>query len=225
MHPTTILLRRLAFLGSLLAASASAQTAIFSENVGSPTSTTPVVSFTGWQNQGSLGFSGTADVRSTTPSTSRYVNASGDGNVYLAAGGSKSLSISGIDTTGFQAGSFKLTFGAYKSSTSSTFSELTLTHSTDGTLFTAIPIPAQPTGEGTSIWRSITLSGLALPMIGNLHLKWTNSATTGVAFRIDDISLTGTAIPEPSTYAAIAGLIALLGAELRRRHRRAGRTA
>lgn len=72
---------------------------------------------------------------------------------------------------------------------------------------------------------SITLASLAQPV--TLRINATGATGSSGGLRIDQVILEGTtnvaAIPEPSTYAAVAGLIALLGAELRRRHRPAGR--
>jgi hypothetical protein len=58
------------------------QSTIFTENCGNPASTTVVSSFTGWQNYGVLSYTGTADVRTTLPS-SVYVGASGQGNTFI----------------------------------------------------------------------------------------------------------------------------------------------
>lgn len=70
-------------------------------------------------------------------------------------------------------------------------SELKLEWSINGTDFTIIQIPAQPTGSGTAVWRLI--SGLTLPADAdnkpNLRLKWTNTSSGGPQFRIDDIKL------------------------------------
>lgn len=204
----------------LIATRLAAQTTLFSESVGTPSTTTAIASYTGWQNNGSLTFAGTGDVRTSTPS-SGYSGASGSGNVFLTNNASASFTISGINTTNFQSGSFTLKFGAIKTTTASTMSELTLGYSTNGTSYTSISIPAQATGSGTAVWRSITLSNLALPSTSNLYLKWTNTTTGSVQFRLDDFSLTGvTAVPEPSAYAAMAGAAALLGVMVHRRRQR-----
>ena len=213
---------------SLLATSAAlAQTVIFSENFGTPSTTTSIGSYTGYQNFGALTFSGTGDVRTATPSAN-YSGASGGGNVFLTNNGVASFTIGGIDTPTFQAGSFNLSFGAFKSTIASTMSELSLAYSTDGTNYTALLLPTQSTGSGTASWRSITLTSLAIPNTATLSLRWTNtgSGSPNPQFRLDDISMSGTlaAVPEPSTYAAIAG-VAMLGAALWRRARSGRRDA
>lgn len=201
-------------LVALVSSSLPAQTTLFSENFGAPTVTTAVGSYTGYQNYGTLGFSGTADVRGTT--TSNYSGASGSGNVFLTTGGTASFTVSGINTSSLQAGSINLTFGAYKNTTASSLSDLVLEYSTDGVTYTALSITPQATGSGTAIWRSITLTSTAIPSASSLSLRWTNTGTT-TQYRLDDISITGSAIPEPSTYATIAGAAALSFAAWRRR--------
>ncbi|MDI1320429.1 MAG: PEP-CTERM sorting domain-containing protein [bacterium] len=55
---------------------------------------------------------------------------------------------------------------------------------------------------------------------GQVTLRWDNTATSGTAFyslALDNFSYTATAIPEPSTYAAILGVVALAGVLSRRR--------
>ncbi len=89
---------------------------------------------------------------------------------------------------------------------------------------------ASSSGPLTTDWKqatsSITLASLAQPV--TLLINATGATGASGSLRIDQVNLEGitnvAAIPEPSTYAAIAGLIALLGAELRRRRqqRRAG---
>lgn len=59
---------------------------------------------------------------------------------------------------------------------------------------------------------------LRLVATSSTRIDGTASAANGTV-RLDNISFTGTAIPEPSTYAVLAGLLALSAAMLRRRRR------
>lgn len=160
------------------------QTVLFSENVGNPAGTTDITSYTGWQNNGTYSYSGSGDVRSTTAS-SGYTGASGNGNVFLTSSTGATFEISGINTSSYS--SISISFGAYKSTAASSMSELVLEYSIDGVVYTAISIPAQPTGAGTAIWRLITISN-SIPSTTNLRLRWTNTSAAP-QFRIDDISL------------------------------------
>lgn len=186
---------------------------VFSENMGTVSGTTTIASHTGWQNNGVLGFSGTGDVRQTFAS-SGYTGASGGANVFLTSSGNPSFSISGINTLGYFDNSFMLSFGAFKSSIASNMSELVLSYSTDGTNFTGITFPNQPTGDGTAVWRLISLSNLTLPTVNNLRLRFQNTGST--QFRIDDVSLRGTAVPEPSSLALLT-IVGVGGVAYRRR--------
>jgi hypothetical protein len=182
-----------------------ADVVIFSENMGSGTAGS-VTEYTGWQNQGSLSFDGSGDVRITQDS-SGYQGASSASNVFLTGGGARTFQISGINTIGFLPDTFDLAFGAFKSTTTSTMSELLLEYSTDGTTYTGLAIPGQPTGSGTASWRLITLSDLDLPQVSNLRLRWTNTAGSTIPqFRLDDVRLSATAIPEPHSAIALLGL-------------------
>src|SRR5689334_14185428 len=74
---------------SITGISSFCQTTIFSENIGSPSATTTIASYTGWQNNGILTFSNggatnPADVRNTSAS-STYTGASGAGNVFFTS--------------------------------------------------------------------------------------------------------------------------------------------
>lgn len=193
------------------------QTIVFSENAGTPGATTSVASYTGWQTSGTLTFSGTSDVRNTTAS-SGYTGASGGGNVFFSTGNAPYFVIAGIDTSGFQPGSIDLSFGAYKNTTASDLTELSVSFSTDGSNYTSLALPAQATGSGTTGWRLLSITGTAIPASGNLYLKW-SSSSTGTQFRIDDIALTGTAVPEPSTTAALTGLVSLVAIGWHRRRK------
>jgi hypothetical protein len=172
---------------------AGAQTTIFSENMGTPSVTTAIASNT-FQN-GSLAFSGSGDVRNSTASTG-YTGASGNGNVFLTNTIGRDFQISSINTTGWS--SLLLAFGAHKSTTASSMSELVVEWSSDGTTYNTLTFPAQPTGGGTAIWRLI--SGISLPagaQTSNLRLRW-RQTFTGPQFRIDDVTLSGVP-PTPTT--------------------------
>lgn len=186
---------------------------VFSENVGTSSGEKSFAT-NDWQTP-SLSFTGTGDTRSTTPSTG-YTGASGGRNVFLTTGGTRSLTISGIDTTGLVANSFVLSFGAFKSTTASNMTELQISYSSDGVNFNNLITPAQPTGSGTANWRLITLNGITLPTVSNLRLRWLNTAASGPQFRLDDISLSATAVPEPSAFLLVGSII---GAGLLRRRR------
>jgi uncharacterized repeat protein (TIGR02543 family) len=180
------------FLGIVLLLSNTVlgQVTIFTENMGTPTGTTAIASNSFQNSTGALTYSGTADIRNTTVS-SVYSGASGGGNVYLTNTIGTNFQIANISTIGYA--TLTLQFGAFKSTTASSMSELVLEYSTDGTNYSALTIPAQPTGTGTATWRLI--SSISLPSAAcnaaNLRLKWRQTSTTP-QFRIDDVVLKGT---------------------------------
>jgi hypothetical protein len=193
---------------------------IFSENVGTPSATTAVASYTGFQNAGTLAFTGTADVRTSGASTG-YAGSSGSGNVFFTNNGTSSFQIGTINTSLYTSGSIDLSFGAFKSTTASNMSEFKLEYSSDGTTYTTLSIPAQATGTGTAVWRLISFVNTAIPATSNLRLRWTNTST-GPQFRLDDIKLEGdlaagstislTSSPAQTTNVATGDSITVLGA-------------
>lgn len=73
--------------------------------------------------------------------------------------------------------------------------------------------------NGTVVSKSVTLSSLGLTSGSSFYLRW-NFDTTGAnsqGLGLDNVSLTASAIPEPSTYAAIFGALALVGTVWHRR--------
>ena len=163
---------------------------IFSESIGTVASTTTLANHetnNGFDND-NLTMSGTGDVRTSTASTG-YTGSSGSANVFLTNTSGLFFQISGISTNGFS--NLNLSFGAYKSTTASSMSELKLEYSTDGLVFNVISIPAQPTGSGTANWRLISISlPTNLANQSNVILKWTNLGG-GAQIRLDDIQLKG----------------------------------
>ena len=184
---------------------------IFSESFGDPgSSPTPISSYSGYTNGVGLTFSGTGDVRNTSPSN--YSGASAGGNVFLTNNGTSTLQISGINTLGYASSSFGLSFGAFKSAIASNLTELVIAYSTDNTTFFNLSpsIPAQPTGSGTAIWRLLSITPTNLPLSNSLSLRFTNTSSSS-QIRLDDIVLTGTAVPEPSVVMFL-GIIGTAGA-------------
>lgn len=180
-----------ALLTLLVTSFVFAQTTIYSENFGNPTATTLVTAYTGYQNAAPITYSGTADVRNTTPSD--YAGASGQGCVFLSgvtsASGNpaKTLIISGIDTSGYQ--DLILSFGQQKGTNASS-NELKVEVSTNGTDWTPLTY-TRPSGAGTSVWLVITPTG-TIPSASNLMIRFTNPLDSNVGFRVDDVKLTGT---------------------------------
>lgn len=197
-------------------------TVIFTETFGSVSGTTTLTSLEssdGFDND-SLTFSGTGDVRlSTASSTTYYSTASGTSNVYLAA--TKTLIISGVDTSAFEAGTIELSFGAYKNTTASSMSELTLEWSVTGTdTWTTITLTAQATGSGTAVWRYITLSDTGIGVDDDISIRFTNTSSS-IQFRLDDLTLSGTAaVPETASSVFAFGFVSLGVCLVARRKRR-----
>ena len=88
------------------------QTTIFTENMGTPSGTTAIASNTFQNSTGSLVYSGTGDVRSTTVS-SGYTGATGGGNVYITNTNGINFQIASINTSSYT--SISLSFGIFKS--------------------------------------------------------------------------------------------------------------
>lgn len=162
-----------------------AQVTFFSENAGTPAATTGVNTYTGWQNTAPVVFSGTADVRTTSPSTGAYLNASGNGNVFFTNTLNKDLTISGINSSAYTAISISL--GHYKSNTTGS-TELLIEVSSDGINFSSLSY-TRPPGTGTANWILINPTG-TIPSATNLRIRFTQNSTA-TQFRIDDIKLSG----------------------------------
>ncbi|MFM9027367.1 MAG: hypothetical protein ACKOQ6_05170, partial [Bacteroidota bacterium] len=158
---------------------------LFTENMGTPTGTVSVNSFTGWQNQAPVTFnagtSGT-DVRNTTVS-SGYSGASGGGNVFFGTSGGnlKTFTVSGINTLGYS--TLVLSYGLLRTDVTN---GMTVEFSTDGTTFTALTAP-QPTTANS--WQLMTISS-GIPAASNLRIRFSKNVTT--TFRLDDVKITGT---------------------------------
>ena len=172
---------------SILVTAGYSQTTVFVEDLGTPDGTTAITAHT-FQNGAPIAFSGTADIRITTPSED-YTDASGDGCVFL--GGTtptKTFLIEGIDTSNYS--DLVLSFGHQKG-TNAGSNELTVAVSEDGENWTSLTY-SRPTGPGTSNWILITPTG-TIPSTGNLRIKFENPISN-IGFRIDDIKLTGTTL-------------------------------
>lgn len=179
-----------AFLSLLITSFVFAQTTIYSENFGNPAATTVLTAYTGYQNSSPITYSGTADVRTSTPSD--YTGASGQGCVFIGAvttssgNPAKTMIISGINTTNYQ--DLTLSFGQQKGTNASS-NELKVEVSSNGTDWTPLNY-TRPTGSGTSVWLVITPTG-TIPATSNLSIRFTNPLDSNVGFRVDDVKLTG----------------------------------
>ena len=174
---------------TFLAVSVSAQTTIYTENFGAGGGTTnPTIgNYQGFQNT-NVTYSGTADIRISTPSTG-YTGASGEGCVFLGAvtsGDEKMIQVSGINTSEFT--NISLSLGHYKGTNASS-NELKIEVSSNGTTWTQLNY-TRDSGSGTSTWVLITPSG-SIPSTENLRIRITNVINSNVGFRIDDIKLIG----------------------------------
>lgn len=158
---------------------------LFSENMGTGNGTTSIATNV-FQNSGILTFAGTADVRTSSASSS-YTGASGGKNVFFNSTSGLHFEISGINTTGYTG--LELSLGHYKSTTTGS-NELVIETSPDGTTYTPLTY-TRPTGSGTTTWLEITPTG-TIPSVANLHLRFRQTSSTS-QFRIDDVTLTGTA--------------------------------
>jgi hypothetical protein len=175
---------------ALISSATFSQTTIFSENFGSPSGTTTINS-NNYQNGSPITFSGTAEIRITTPSDN-YAGASGNGCVFIGATlPTKTFQIEGINTLNHT--NLTLSFGQYKGLDAAS-NEMTVEVSEDGTTWTQ-PTYTRSSGPGTSVWTMITATG-TIPSTANLRIRFTNptNSTTAlsVGYRIDDIKLTGT---------------------------------
>lgn len=161
---------------------------IFRETMGTVSSTTPIA--THESNNGfdmdTLTYSGSADVRNTTPS-SGYADASGNANIFITNVSGTNYLISNLNTASYT--NMQLSFGIYKSTTASNGSELVVEVSSDGSSYTALSFPALPTGTGTAIWYYRTASG-SIPSASNLRIRFRQTSTSP-QFRIDDVLLRG----------------------------------
>ncbi|MBB6371178.1 T9SS type A sorting domain-containing protein [Chryseobacterium shigense] len=173
-------------LSLMTAIPAFAQTTIYSENFGNPSATTVVSSYTGYENASPITYTGTADVRTSTPSTG-YTGASGNGCVFIGAiAPDRSIIISGINTLNYT--NIALSFGQWKSLDAAS-NQMTVEVSGDGSAWTQLTY-SRPSGSGTSIWTLINTSG-SIPSVSNLRIKFTN-VVGNAGYRVDDVKLTGT---------------------------------
>ena len=159
---------------------------IFTETMGVVTGTTPISSHessNGFDND-NLTYSGTADIRTTTPSTG-YSGASGNANTFITNIPGRNLMISNINTTGLS--NLQISFGIYKSRIISSGADLLIRVSSDGVNFTTLSFPPLPTGSGTAVWNYRTATGI-IPATSNLRIQFLQTDTV-TQYRIDDVSL------------------------------------
>lgn len=172
------------FAAVLFTITASAQTTIYTENMGTPTTTTAISANT-FQNGSPISYSGTADVRVSSAS-SGYTGASGGGNIFFTGTAGTNFIISGINTSSYS--NIQLSFGQLKTTNASS-NELTVEVSSDGSTWTPLTY-TRATGSGTANTYIIITPTGTIPSTSTLSIKFTNTITGN--WRIDDLKLTGT---------------------------------
>lgn len=139
-----------------------------------------------------LTYTGTADMRTTTPSTG-YPGASGGFNTLIQA--QETFEMQGVNASSCTA-SDSIYFGVFKSTNASNVTDfLTLEFSDDnGATWNPITFASVPTGTGTSKWYRV---GTGLPAgahVANLRIRFRSTlvgtSSSNPQFRVDDISLT-----------------------------------
>ena len=171
------------FAAVILAATVNAQDVFYSENMGTPTATTPIATNV-FQVGAPVTYEGTADVRTTLISTG-YAGASGGANILFNAL-NENFIIGGIDTSDYT--NITLSFGHLKGTNAST-NELTVEVSDDGTIWTPLTYSR---ATGSNGWLLITPTG-TIPSVENLRIRFNQSiAGGGAQFRLDDVVLSGT---------------------------------
>lgn len=136
-----------------------------------------------------LTYVGTADMRTTTPSTG-YTGASGSFNTLIQA--QEYFEMQGINAAGCRSND-SLFFGINKNTNAATgIDYLVLEYSIDnGASWTGITYPALPTGTGTSKWYKVGVALPALAHSANLRIRFRSTlvgtSSSNPQYRIDDI--------------------------------------
>ena len=161
----------------------NAQTILYEENIGTPTTNTLIENYTGWQNSSVIYVgNGTCDVRKSSASTG-YAGASGNGNVMINDT-VKWFQISGLNTTATLP-TVKLYCGLRKTSTENG-SNFVVEYSTDSLVWVRLPMSdTLPTGTGTGKWYRVCFPNV--PAHPHLHLRFSNRHN--VDYRLDDIRI------------------------------------
>ncbi len=161
---------------------------VFTESMGSVSSTTAITTHennNGFDNI-PLTMAGSGDVRNTQSSLGTYPGASGGANVFLTNVAGRNFIISDIDASGKN--NLELSFGVYKSSTTSNGSDFQVLVSDDGVNYSPLSFAALPTGSGTARWEYRTAIG-TIPSASNLRIQFLQSGTA-TQYRVDDVLLT-----------------------------------
>lgn len=157
-----------------------------------------------------LTYTGTADMRTTTPSTS-YAGASGGYNTLVQA--QEYFEIQGINAASCSSRD-SIHFGIHKNTNAATGIDYLVVEFSDdnGASWSPMSYAGLPTGSGTSKWY---LRSAALPTaahVSNLRIRFRNTlvgtSTSNPHYRIDDISMTcgsTTACGEPTAAVAVSG--------------------
>lgn len=141
--------------------------------------------------------------------------ASRDGSITFALSNTSGYNLTNLSFQLFTpnntgtAGTFQL---QYQIGTTGTFTQLAAVSYTNNTAQNPLTLT------------TITLTGAQLGALNNqsgqVTLRWDNTASAGTSwqtFALDNFAYTAAAIPEPSTYAAILGVVSLTGVLIRRR--------
>jgi hypothetical protein len=149
---------------------------VYTENMGTPTATTPIATNV-FQNSAPIVYSGTADVRNTLAS-SGYTGASAGGNVFINAV-DEYFQIDGINTSAFNTSGLQLSFGI--NTPTSVTNVLLVDVSTDATNWT--PLTYTPSATG---WTLATITS-GIPSSTTLSIRF--KSTTTAQFRVDDVKV------------------------------------
>jgi roadblock/LC7 domain-containing protein len=139
-----------------------------------------------------LTYTGSADMRTTTPSTG-YTGASGGFNTLIQA--QEDFEMQGVNAS-LCSISDSIRFGLFKSTNASNGIDfLVLEYSNDnGFSWSSISFPALPTGTGTSKWYKVSAALPAGALVANLRIRFRSTlvgtSSSNPQFRVDDIATT-----------------------------------
>jgi hypothetical protein len=184
------------------------QSTIFSENIGSPSGTTAISSYTGWQNNGTLTFSSGGIATPAVVSNALVSNnagASGAGNILLdgSLGVSHGFSIESINAQTYQ--SMTLQFNYFSSLLN--ISNLSVDY-WDGSAWQSLTVTL--TGGLVSWQASPTISLPVAAQINGLKIRFVQTGL--LQTRIDDIVLKGTPTFPPAITVQPSAMLSCTGA-------------